>query len=167
MRHTTKLGARKPRRPRWAANCNTMELASRRVALLSHAEIAEVMLPLKAAFQALRQGVATEWQWSIVASSMNCAQAIERQGVVKGLHEHLRAAELALQGIQHRAMATGEWRSTALYYQELDNIKTAVDLHEFQLRQLSHGEAMRAIVYAEAEVRGTGGRTVELQGASS
>lgn len=153
------MTARKPRRPRWLPT-DTLQLASRRVAKLSASEIADVMQPLKAAFQALRQGVATEWQWNIVASAINCAQAIEAQGVVKGLHEHLHAAELALQGIQRRAMATREWRPTALYYLELDSIRDAVDLHEFQLRQLSHGEAMRAIAYAEAEVRSTGGRVV-------
>lgn len=154
------MSGRKPRRIRWPATANTMALVCQRVALVTPAELAEVMAPLHAASRALREGVATEWQWSVLASSINAAMAVEKQGVVKGLHEHLHAAELALQGIYRRAMQGGTWRPTALYYLELDVINTAVDLHEFQLKQLSHGEVIRALDYAQAEVRSSGGKAI-------
>lgn len=150
-----------PRRPRWPAAVNTMDLVSRRVALVTPADLADVLQPLRDAFKALREGVATEWQWSIIASAVNAAQAIDKQGIVKGLHEHLHAAELALASINRRAMATGQWQPTALYYLELDAIDTAIDLHKFQLQQLSTGEVIKALDYAQAEVRSSGGRVVQ------
>lgn len=149
-----------PRKPRWPAAVNTMDLVSRRVALVTPADLAQVMEPLQTAFTALRQGVATEWQWSVLASGMNCAQAIEKQGVVRQLAGHLHAAELALQAIYQRAMTTGQWKATALYYTELEAINTAIDLHKFQLQQLSTGEVIKALDYAQAEVRSSGGRVV-------
>lgn len=151
---------RPKRKPRYPAVVNTMDLVSRRVALVTPADLADVMEPLQTAFTALREGVATEWQWSVLASAMNCAQAIEKQGVVRQLAGHLRAAELALQSIYNRAMATGRWQATALYYIELDAIDTAIDLHKFQLQQLSTGEVIKALDYAQAEVRSSGGRAV-------
>ena len=154
---------RKPRRPRWLPTADTMKLASHRAARLSQAEVAEVMQPLRQAFQALREGVASEWHWSIAASAVNAAKAIERQGVVKGLHEHLRSADAALQAIYTRAMATGPWRPTPLHWHELDAIHAAVDLHEYQLKQLSRGEVLRAIDKAAAEIRSTGGRVVDVR----
>ena len=152
---------RKPRRARWPAAVNTIDLVSRRVALVTPADLAQVMEPLQAAFTALRQGVATEWQWSVLASAMNAAQAIEKQGVVRQLAGHLHAAELALQSIYNRATATGKWQATALYYIELDAIDTAIDLHKFQLQQLSTGEVIKALDYAQAEVRSSGGRVMQ------
>ena len=150
-----------PRKSRWPAAVNTMDLVSRRVALVTPADLAEVMHPLQAAFTALRQGVATEWQWSVLASAMNCAQAIEKQGVVRQLAGHLHAAELALQSIYNRAMAAGKWQPPSLYYIELDAIDTAIDLHKFQLQQLSTGEVIKALDYAQTEVRSSGGRVMQ------
>ena len=43
-----------PRKPRWPAAVNTMDLVSRRVALVTPADLAQVMAPLQAAFTALR-----------------------------------------------------------------------------------------------------------------
>ncbi|MNV64642.1 hypothetical protein D3C71_1572940 [compost metagenome] len=76
---------------------------------------------------------------------------------------HLEAAECALQGIKLRAMATGEWLPTALYYQELDDVKAAVELHRFQLEQLSSAEAVKAIDLAKGRVRAAGGRVIEAR----
>ena len=152
----------KPRKPRWIAQTDTMALACRRASLVTEAELQDVMQPLQAAFKAMREGVATEWQWSHLASSVNAALAIERFGVVKGMHEHLRAADLALQGIYRRAMTKCEWHSTPLYYFELDALDTAINLHKFQLTQLSRGEVIRALDYAKAEVLSTGGKVLEV-----
>jgi hypothetical protein len=58
-------------------------------------------------------------------------------------------------------MATGEWRPTALYYQELDDVKAAVELHRFQLEQLSSTEAIKALDLAKGRVRSAGGRVIE------
>lgn len=155
------MSSRKPYRPRWQPTGNTMALALHKAAKPTADDIASVIDPVQAALKALREGVATEWQWSVLASAMNVAKAIEKQGVVKGLHEHLRAAELALNAIYGRAMATTTWCATSLYYIELDAVDTAVDLHRFQLNTLGRGELIRAIDYAQAEVKSSGGRVLQ------
>ena len=153
---------RKPRKPRWLLTPDTLQLAAGRAAKLPASELSEILSPLALAFTKLREGVATEMDWATVCSAVNVSKAIERQGVVRGLAEHFTAAETALQEVQRRAMATGAWSPTALYYQELDNLREAVDLHAFQLRQLSRNEALRALRLAEAEVRSSGGRAIAV-----
>lgn len=152
---------RKPRKPR-PVSPDPLLLARNAATRLTPAEIATAIDPLRQAARALREGVATEWDWSVVASAINVAKAIERGGVVRGLAEHLHSAESALQAIERRAMASGAWQPTALYYWELDQINTAVDLHEFQMRQLAYGEFRRAVARAVAEIRSTSGRVVDV-----
>lgn len=149
------------RKPRWLTNVNTLQLVTRRVALLTDTELAVTLEPLQTAFKALREGVATQWQWQLLASAINCAQAIDKQGVVKGLHQHLHAAEMALQAIGQRAMASGQWQPAALYFQEIDDLRDAIGFHKFQLQQLSLGEVHKAVNYAESEVRSSGGRVMQ------
>lgn len=152
---------RKTRRPGRISH-DPIALARNNATRLTAKEISLAITPLRAAARALREGVATEWEWAVVVSAINVAQVIDKQGVVHGLAEHLHSAELALQGIQRRAMASGTSCATALYYQELDAIREAVDLHEYQMQQLSYGEFRRAVVRAEAEIRATGGRVVDV-----
>jgi hypothetical protein len=151
---------RKARRMRWAPT-DTMALAAHRAGKLTQAELDGVLQPLQAALKALSDGVGTEMDWCQLASAVNLANAIEAQGIVKGLHEHLRAAELALQCIYRRAMPAGAWQPTALGYVEIDALNTAAELHAFQLGQLAHGEFNRALDWAEAEVRSSGGRMIK------
>ena len=127
---------------------------------LTAPEVAFLMTPIRAAHKAMREGVATDMQWCYLAHAMNVAMAIERLGVVRGLRDHIHSAELALEAIQDRASATGTWKPTALHWHELDDIASAVDLHEFQLKQLSRKEFESAVVMATNEVRSTGGRVV-------
>lgn len=152
----------RPRRRERHVYINVVDLAIDRATLLTPAEIEQIIDPLRAAMRALREGVATETDWSFAASAVNVAKAIEHQGVVRGLSEHLHVAELALQGIQARAMSSSEWQPTALYYQELDTLTNLVELHVFQLQQLSFGEFRRALVSAVDEVRSTGGRVINV-----
>jgi hypothetical protein len=149
----------KPRRIRWQPT-DPIALAYKRAALVTASELASITAPLEVALKALREGAATEWHWSLLASAINCAMAIEKQGVVKGLHAELRAAELALESIACRANAGGAWQATAPYYVELDAIETAIKLHKFQLRKLSGGEVIKALDYAEAKVRNSGGKAL-------
>lgn len=119
------------------------------------------MEPITSAFQALRQGVATEWQWCVLAGSVELGLSIERHGVVRGLQGHLKAAEAALQAIYQRAMASSTWKATALYYQEIEHVDTFVWLHKAQLEALSEGEWLKAHDHAVAVVRSAGGRTLD------
>lgn len=154
----TKSRNHKPRkayRPRQIA-INTLELALHRAAKPAAADRDEVLGILRQAIKALREGVATELQWSIAAGAVDVAKAIERQGIVRGLAEHLATAEAALQRVYDRAMATGTWRSTALWYHELDAVQTFLDLHTFQVNQLGRAEFLAAIDQATHRVQTRG-----------
>jgi hypothetical protein len=155
----------KPRRkyrPRTVA-ANPVALAIRRAGKIPAAEISEVMAPILASFRAMREGVATEDQWCVLAGSVELALSIEHQGVIRGLQGHLRAAESALAGIQKRAMNAGAWRPTALYFQEIAALDEFTWLHKVQLEQLSEGEFHRAYERAKAVVLSAGGRAVDIR----
>jgi hypothetical protein len=152
------MSGQKPRRPRWHPTADTLALALHHAAKPARADVDQVLQAVLDAHRALREGVASELQWSILAGSLDVALAIERQGVVRGLHEHLASAERALQAIYDRAHAGPVWRPTALHYHELDAVHTFVDLHAYQVRQLGRAEFLRAIDSATAQIRGQGGQ---------
>lgn len=156
----------KPRRryrPRQVA-LNTLGLAIHSAAKPAQADRDQVLAVLRRSHKALREGVATEFDWSVVAGAGDVAKAIERQGIVRGLAEHLDTATRALQAIYDRAMASGSWRTTALHYYELDAIQTLVDLHAFQVNQLGRAELLRAIDAAQSQARAAGENVTVLAG---
>ncbi|PHM20964.1 MAG: hypothetical protein CK604_00710 [Curvibacter sp. PD_MW3] len=148
---------RKAYRPRLIA-VNTLEIALHRAAKPAAADREEVLNMLRQAAQALREGVATELQWSIIAGAVDVAKAIEHQGIVRGLAEHLASAEASLQTIYDRAIATGTWKPTALHYYELDAVQTFVDLHTFQVNQLGRAEFLAAVDTAQARINASGNK---------
>ena len=155
----------KPRRkyrPR-AQVASPLALAMRRASKIPAGELAVVMEPILASFAHLREGVATEAQWMVLAGSVELALAIERQGVVRGVQGHLTAAERALAAIRHRAMDSGSWRPPALYWQEIEALDTFLPIHKFQLENLSEGEWRRAADQAEAVVRSAGGQVLDIR----
>jgi hypothetical protein len=156
-------GKTKPRRPRGPrlVSTNPLLLAIFRASKASAETIEAILAPIRDGFTALREGVASELQWAVVASSVNVALTIENQGVVTGLAAHLQAAEQALKQIRLRAMATGHWKPTALYWQEIDAIDEFVPLHKFQLEQLSTGEVIRAMDKTEAVIRSMKGQVMK------
>lgn len=151
-------GAHKPRRLRWPATTNTLALALDGAAKPVYGDIHKILQIMTAAFKALRQGVATELQWSVLAGGLDVSKAIECHGVVRGLSGHLAAAEIALQHIYNRAKLADGWRPAVLYFNELDAIDTFVTLHAYQFKQLSGGELRRAIASATGQIRSNGGK---------
>lgn len=151
-------GARKPRRPRWGLTGDTMALAIHGAAKPDRADVDQVIATIQLAHTALREGVATELQWSVLAGALDTARMIEKQGVVRGIHEHIASAHHALQSVYTRAKEIDAyaWRATALHWHELDAISTFVDLHAYQIRQLSRKEFLIAITAAVGYVRGHG-----------
>ena len=150
---------RPPRRRRPVA-VNLIAMAKARATRLTAAERDQVMNPLRDAVAALRRGVATELEWSHAVSAVNVGDAIETQGVVRGLAGHLRSIDLALQEIGKRARAAGAWSPPALYYEERDLLDLLVDLHEHQISCLSFGEFSRACDKAIAQTRSAPGGSV-------
>ncbi len=142
---------RKAYRPRTVV-ANTLDLALHRAAKPAAADRDEVLGILRHAIQALREGVATEQQWSIVAGSVAVALAIERQGIVRGLHDHLRSTEAVLQAIYDRAMQAGRWTRATLYWHEIDDLSAFMDLHAFQVAQLGRAEFLAAVDAAQRDI---------------
>lgn len=155
----------KPRRkyrPRPVA-ANPIKLAIRRASLIPPDEIAAVLTPVRQAFTAMREGVATEAQWVILAGSVQLGLSIERQGVVRGVRGHLTAAEAALGAIKHRAMERGTWAPTSMYWQEIEALDTFLAIHRHQLENLSDGEWREAADHAETIVRSVGLQVVDVR----
>jgi len=148
---------RKAYRPRHVA-VNTMAIAIDGASKIRKADLDQVLAELRSAFKALREGVATQLQWSILAGSVDVAKAIERQGVVCKLHDYLVRADEALLAIYNRANTLHGWYPTALYFDELDAVDTFVDLHAFQLRQLGLAEYLAAVESTSNRLRGNGGQ---------
>lgn len=137
---------RKAYRPR-PVTADTMALALHFAAKPAAADRNEVLGTLRKAIQALREGVATEHQWAIAAGAVTVALAIERQGIVRGLMEHLTTAGNALQDIYDRAMRTGggRWIRVTLYFNEIDALNDLLWLHNLQLSKLGRAEFLAAI----------------------
>ena len=154
-------GRRKPRVPRVIRD--PIEHAMRRACKYTQAEIHTMLAPVRQAQQALRTGVATEADWVHLASTVAICLSVEHKGVVRGLLQHLQAADQALLAIKRRALASGEWKPTALYFQELDLVNLLVELHEYQLNNLSAGEYEAAYDHAAADTQRLGGQVFDAQ----
>lgn len=141
---------RKPYRPK-PVTADTLGLALLFAAKPTKEDREEVLSVLRQAIQALRAGVATEHDWSVAAGSVSVAQAIERQGIVRGLREHITVTEQALQAIYDRAMRVGggRWVRTALWFDEMDALANFLELHTFQVEQLGRAEMLAAIDEAQ------------------
>lgn len=137
---------RKAYRPR-PVTAETMRLVINKVSICSRADRAEIIGVLAKAIRSLREGVATELEWSIAAGAVAAAIKIEAQGVVRGLREHLHTAEQALQHIYDRAMraGAGRWLRPTLYWNEIEALNVLLDLHTFQLSQLGRSELLAVL----------------------
>jgi hypothetical protein len=148
-----KRGQRRPR----PVYRNTLELARNQCTKLTCKELWSIVVPLRTAFERMRQGCASTGDWCVLAGFLALAQTIERSGALRGsLHGHLTQADAALVAVEARATASGTWRAPALYFSEMDAIGTFVELHEFQLEQLSYAEYRRVYARTEGQLRSRG-----------
>jgi hypothetical protein len=141
---------RKPYRPR-PVTADTMALAKHHACKPERADIDDIVSVINAAWTALRQGVATQRQWTILGGTLQAAVSIHELGVVRDIDGHLRNAEQALQTVHDRAMRTGQWQPTPLYFHELDTISIFIDLHTYQLREL--GRACKERITDRSQLR--------------
>jgi hypothetical protein len=143
---------RKAYRPRPIAE-NPLAIAIHNAAKPAAEDRAEVIGILRNAVKALREGVATEHQWSIAAGSVTVALAIERQGVVRGLSGHLKNIEQALQKIYDRAIREGggRWIRVTLWFDEIEALNDLVFFHKLQMDRLGRAEFLKAIDAAQKE----------------
>lgn len=142
---------RKAYRPRPVA-VNTVQLATSNARKPSKADREGILNPFRSALRALREGVATELQWAIVAGAVQLSRAVEKMGVMRGIAGHLQTTDEALNAIHGRSYCdqTGTWRPTALYYTELDALRNFQDIHAHQVNELGRAEFERAVDIATA-----------------
>lgn len=146
-----------PRAQHRAAVRNPVDVAKRRATRLTPAEIDEALAAGHQCEARLREGVATEGQFAALRTYFAIAEAIERRGIVRGLHEHFASANDAMDSIHARATATGVWRQTALHYYELDAIREGLRLLRYQMEQLSAGEVHDIVRQLMAQTQSQGG----------
>jgi hypothetical protein len=153
----------KPRMPRVIA-ANAIDLAINKVSCLTEPERKQCLSPARDGFARLREGVATYEQWAAVVSAVAVGLAIEDLRVVKGMRAHFEAAERALDAVWSRVEgATGgaTWgRRTTLHFDEIEAMREAIHLHDFQLQNVSVSELHQAAANARAKVRHAGGQEI-------
>jgi hypothetical protein len=132
------------------------------VSKLTPAEVAQAITPMRAAMLSLKRRTATQLDWMWLTTCAQIGMSIERQGVVRGLAKHLQDALDVCKAIHDRAMTTGDWCSPCLRGSEIETLDTAIDLHEYQLQQLSYGEFINASEHAARYARSTGGEVTYL-----
>lgn len=150
-------GRKKPRVPRWPARLDTISLATGRAGKLFGYEVNHIIGQTNVGMNALREGRATEHDWSMVAGMLNAALHVNAGGVAVVLDDVLEDAEAIVNALWQRATTTGTWRAPILRGPEIEAIQTAIRAHKWQLQQLSQGEALAALQHAEANVRRQGG----------
>lgn len=142
---------------------NPFLVARNHATRLTAAELDEVMVPMRAAAARTRQGLATSDDLAMLTGSLRMAQSIEQQGIVRGLAGHLADIERALAAVGERARdSSGRWSSPTLYFHELEAVQLLLDLHGYQIKQLSFGEFRRAYDLTTAHIRSAGAQVVMI-----
>ncbi len=148
-KHFFQSGPRHVRDPRMVFNQHNSKLTP--------AEVAETMGSLLTAFAHMREGVATHNEYVVLHSSMLIAQEIEQIGVVRGLQEHITAALQACASYQERSGYAENWVPSDIHFHELDALGSMLDLHEYQLQQLTAREVHLAAQRLIARTKSAGG----------
>lgn len=136
---------------------NPLMVFNRHNSKLTPAEVAETMGSLRTAFAHMREGVATHNEYAVLHTSMLIAQEIEQKGVVRGLQEHITAALLACASYQERSGFAENWAPSDMHFHELDALGAMLDLHEYQLQQLTAREVHLATQRLVARTKSAGG----------
>lgn len=153
---------RKPRKPRRKVQDN-LAIALMHASRLTPGEIAGIMNPVRECFAHVRTATATELQHQVLHTTLLIAQEIEQTGIVRGLVEHIDLALAASNNYSARSLASGAWRASACHFHELDAISTMLDLHTYQLEQLSDGERHRIVQRLIARTLQQGGEVIHAE----
>lgn len=122
----------------------TMAIAKAKSTRLTAGEVENTMAPSQLSLVALREGRASESHHCILHTVIALAEVIEEQGIVRGLQHYWEAADQALAAVWQRARASGKWHPPVLRGPEIAAITEAIDLHAWQIAQLSAGELASA-----------------------
>lgn len=144
---------RKAYRPR-PVTAETMRLVMSNVQIPAKADRDEVTNYLTQSITALREGRATELDWSIAAGSVTTAAKIEAGGIVCGIEHLILPADTALQAIYYRAhrVGNGHWLSPTLYAAEITALDDLLFAHTYQMSKLSRAELLAVLDQAAKKV---------------
>ncbi|WP_343740017.1 hypothetical protein [Delftia tsuruhatensis] len=154
-------GRRKPFRSRWAGRPDTFAVINCHGTKLTSKEIASIIDPVRECFAQIRAGTATEVHATVMHSTIQVAREVERGGIVHGLAEHLDSAQSACAAYLARCRAGGAWHPSAVHFYELDALTAAIDLHEFQLQQLTAHEIHEVTRRLIARTESSGGEILQ------
>jgi hypothetical protein len=154
---------RKPFRSRWAGRPDTFAVINHHGTKLTSEEVASIIDPVRECFAQIRAGTATEVHATVMHSTIQVAQEIERGGIVRGLAEHFDSALAACDAYYARGMAAGAWHPSAVHFYELDALTTAIDLHVYQLQQLTAGEIHEVTRRLVARTQSSGGEMLQAE----
>lgn len=147
---------RKPRRPRHI-RLNTWHTATLLSTKLQSAEIADMLSPALAACAALPTGYYSEDQFLVIHTMLRIGLGIENAGIVKGLKTDIKEAIALTDAIYDRATAGGQFTPVVVSQAEQETLLWAMQLHQFQLEQVSAGEVRRITEKIIAQTRSRGG----------
>lgn len=140
---------------------NPLAVINHHHTLLTTKEVADTMQPLRDGFDLMRAGVASNEHYVVVYTIFRIANEIEKQGVVRGLAEHIQQTLQACDSYYARCMHANVWTPHELEFAELDAMRTMIDLHEFQLQQLTASELHAAAGKLIARTQSTGGQVYQ------
>lgn len=122
---------------------SAMEIAARRVALMSRAVVDELIADLERRLERMRTCSSSVYDVDELRFAMHVSGCVEALGVVRGLSADIASAERVLESVEARFRAHttgGERGSPALFGSEITALHDAIGLHRFQLSKLSAGE---------------------------
>lgn len=141
---------------------NTMALAMSGAAVLPKEDVDAIITGVANAAAKLKAGVGTQYDWSIIAGHIDMAMAIEKQGRVKGLREHLGTIKAQMYDLRRRALETGQWAPPAAMFDDTDALNLFISLHHLQIESLSRSELRETLAKAKA-INMSQGDTLEVQ----
>lgn len=165
--HKKKAGAKNAhsrttkRRPGYVAT-NTMAMAMTGATTLPKQDIDAIINGVREAASNLKSGAGIEADWAVIGGHLDMAMAIEHQGKVRGLREHLDTARAHAYAIRDRATSQPgtPWAPPTLTFDEVDSLDLFIDLHKLQIENLSRSE-LRSTLYKAMNLNiGQGDRIV-------
>ena len=144
-------------RRRRVVPANPIALALHKATGFTPVELSRIEAQLRGHFDALRSGDGTRHHFAGVCTACELGSAIESRGVVRGLREQFREAERLLLELKGKAEIGGGWINPILTGPQLSQLDEMVDLHLFQLKQLSYGEYQAAWRLMVGRVTSSGG----------
>jgi hypothetical protein len=136
---------------------NPIALALHKAAGFTSLEFLRIEEQLRGHFDALRSGGGTRYHFAGVCTACELGLAIESRGIVRGLRDQFQAAERLLLELKGKAEIGGGWINPILTGPQLSQLNEMVDLHLFQLKQLSYGEYQAAWRLMVGRVTSSGG----------